>query len=278
MTRVLHRRAGLSPRGASAPHVGVVAKAGSGAEAPRGLKPALLLFLALGLGPAALAKDSCIECHAALAADLQKPALVFSKDVHSQHGFSCVDCHGGDRNADDPSGAMDPARGYKGKPARKTVPQLCARCHSDVALMRRYNPRERVDQYAEYQTSVHGKRIAEGDEAAVISVTQHKDTGGSRHQPHGVDGLAPPGGDHPQGQDALIVELPEMKKLVARAREAGDNETQTRKITTWAGHLWVYVEMECPLLKLCEDFVGSVMGQLMDGGDPKERRIICSVS
>ena len=69
-----------------------------------------------------------------------------------------------------------------------------------------------------------------------------------------------------------------LKKLVARAREAGDNETQTRKIETWGGHLWVYVEMECPLLKLCEDFVGSVMGQLLDGGDPKERRIICSVS
>jgi len=84
--------------------------------------------------------------------------------------------------------------------------------------------------------------------------------------------------DYPQGLDAIIVELPAMKKLVARAREAGDNETQTRKITTWAGHLWVYVEMECPLLKLCEDFVGSVMGQLLDGGDPKERRIICSVS
>ena len=84
--------------------------------------------------------------------------------------------------------------------------------------------------------------------------------------------------DQPQGQDALIVELPEMEKLVARATSAGDNETQTRKIETWGGHLWVYVEMECPLLKLCEDFVGCVMGQLMDGGDPKERRIICSVS
>jgi hypothetical protein len=131
------------------------------------------LCIALGLTPAALAKDSCIDCHSALADDLQKPALSFSKDVHSQHGFSCVDCHGGDRNADDPSGAMDPARGFKGKPARKTVPQLCARCHSDVGLMRRYNPRERVDQYAEYQTSVHGKRIAAGDEAAATCIDCH---------------------------------------------------------------------------------------------------------
>jgi hypothetical protein len=170
MTRALQRGAGFCPRGASAPPPGFQTVSRCGAQAPRGLKPALLLFLALSLGQA---KDSCVECHAALAADLQKPALLFSKDVHSQHGFSCVDCHGGDRNADDPSAAMDPARGFKGKPARRTVPQLCARCHSDIGLMRRYNPRERVDQYAEYQTSVHGKRIAEGDEAAATCIDCH---------------------------------------------------------------------------------------------------------
>lgn len=136
-----------------------------------------LFCFALGLVPAALAagpaKDSCVECHSALTDDLQKPALAFSKDVHSQHGFTCVDCHGGNRNADDPTAAMDPAHGFKGKPARKTIPQLCARCHSDVDLMRRYNPRERVDQYAEYQTSVHGKRIAAGDEAAATCIDCH---------------------------------------------------------------------------------------------------------
>ncbi|MGO9097039.1 MAG: cytochrome c3 family protein [Bryobacteraceae bacterium] len=136
-----------------------------------------LICLAVGLVPAALAagpaKDSCVECHSALADELQKPALAFAKDVHSQHGFSCVDCHGGDRGADDAEAAMSAARGFKGKPARKTVPQLCARCHSDVGLMRRYNPRERVDQYAEYQTSVHGKLIASGDEAAATCIDCH---------------------------------------------------------------------------------------------------------
>jgi hypothetical protein len=68
---------------------------------------------------------------------------------------------------------MDPAHGFKGKPPRKTIPQLCAHCHSDVGLMRRYNPRERVDQFAEYQTSTHGKLIASGDEAAATCIDCH---------------------------------------------------------------------------------------------------------
>ena len=135
------------------------------------------IWLALGLVPAGLAagppKDSCVECHAALADELQKPALAFATDIHSQHGFSCADCHGGDRGADDAEIAMSAAHGFKGKPARKMAPQLCARCHSDVGLMRRYNPRERVDQYAEYQTSVHGKLIASGDEAAATCIDCH---------------------------------------------------------------------------------------------------------
>jgi len=135
------------------------------------------IWLALSLIPAAPAagppKDSCVECHSALADELQKPALEYAKDVHSQHGFSCADCHGGDRASDDAEIAMSAAHGFKGKPARKTVPQLCARCHSDVGLMRRHNPRERVDQYALYQTSVHGKLIASGDEAAATCIDCH---------------------------------------------------------------------------------------------------------
>jgi hypothetical protein len=133
----------------------------------------LALFLALGLAPAALAKDSCIECHAVLAGDQQKPALAYANDIHHREGFSCADCHGGNPNTDDPTASMDRARGFKGKPSRKTIPQLCARCHSDVGLMRRYSPRERVDQYAEYQTSVHGKLIAAGDETAATCIDCH---------------------------------------------------------------------------------------------------------
>src|SRR6266540_7241295 len=33
---------------------------------------------------------------------------------------------------------------------------ICGRCHSDAQFMKRYNPALRVDQVAEYATSVHG--------------------------------------------------------------------------------------------------------------------------
>ncbi len=39
--------------------------------------------------------------------------------------------------------------------------------------MHRYAPQQRVDQYAQYQTSVHGKRIASGDTAAAVCMDCH---------------------------------------------------------------------------------------------------------
>ena len=65
---------------------------------------------------------------------------------------------------------MSAAHGFIGVPLRTAIPKLCARCHSDPDFMRRYNPRERVDQYAEYLTSVHGARASKQllDEAETI--------------------------------------------------------------------------------------------------------------
>jgi len=68
---------------------------------------------------------------------------------------------------------MSRARGYIGKPVRTAVPKLCARCHGDAALMHKYAPQQRVDQYAQYLTSVHGKRIAAGDSAAAVCTDCH---------------------------------------------------------------------------------------------------------
>ena len=70
--------------------------------------------------------------------------------------------------------------GIYGQPARTAVPKLCARCHSDAALMHKFGPQERVDQYAQYLTSVHGKRIAAGDTAAAVCTDCH-----------GVHGIGP---------------------------------------------------------------------------------------
>ena len=132
----------------------------------------LFLFTVMLLMPL-VAKDSCVECHSVMGGNLQAPATAFSSDIHQRAGFSCADCHGGDRNADDPTIAMGKAAGFRGKPARTAIPQLCAKCHSDATLMHRFQPQERVDQLAQYQTSVHGKRIAARDDAAAVCIDCH---------------------------------------------------------------------------------------------------------
>ncbi len=56
---------------------------------------------------------------------------------------------------------MSPDAGYIGVPAKTEIPALCASCHADVALMRQYDLP--TDQYAKYNESIHGIRLAEGD-------------------------------------------------------------------------------------------------------------------
>jgi predicted CXXCH cytochrome family protein len=136
------------------------------------MKSTLIALLAAA-ALAAAGKDSCVECHSALEGPLQAPATAFQKDIHGHHGFSCADCHGGDRTADDPEASMNRAKGFQGKIARTAVPRLCARCHSDANLMHRFKPQQRVDQLAQYQTSVHGQRLAKGDTAVANCVDCH---------------------------------------------------------------------------------------------------------
>jgi predicted CXXCH cytochrome family protein len=129
-------------------------------------------LLLLILSPLA-AKDSCIDCHSNMDGTLKAPVTAYTNDIHARHGFSCADCHGGDRNADDPEAAMSRAKGFQGHIARTAVPALCAHCHSDAALMHRFKPQQRVDQLALYLTSVHGKRLAAGDAAVANCVDCH---------------------------------------------------------------------------------------------------------
>lgn len=88
----------------------------------------------------------------------QSPEAAFKNDVHSHRGFTCADCHGA-------AGA--------GKIPRTAVPKLCARCHSDANLIHRYRPQQRVDQLAQYETSVHGKRLAAGDANVATCIDCH---------------------------------------------------------------------------------------------------------
>ena len=119
------------------------------------------------------AKDTCLECHQGLEGNLQQPAKKFADDVHRRAGFRCVDCHGGDASLEDPHASMSRARGFTGKVARTAVPRLCARCHSDANLIHKFKPQQRVDQFAQYQTSVHGKRLATGDAKVANCIDCH---------------------------------------------------------------------------------------------------------
>jgi predicted CXXCH cytochrome family protein len=121
------------------------------------------------------AATGCLTCHTsqqsgALAAPARDFALT---DVHRERGFTCVDCHGGDPAATDKAAAKAPSTGYRGKPTGMQVIAVCARCHSDAALMRKYAPKQRVDQATEYATSVHGQQLLKGDTKVATCVSCH---------------------------------------------------------------------------------------------------------
>lgn len=117
------------------------------------------------------AADKCAACHLEVGdARLEKPVKLFAGDIHKAKGFGCVACHGGDARAEGPE-AMDPAKGYIGKPDHQQTVQVCGRCHSDARFMKQYNPSLRVDQVAEYATSVHGRRLRELNDPKVAVCT-----------------------------------------------------------------------------------------------------------
>jgi predicted CXXCH cytochrome family protein len=118
--------------------------------------------------------ESCATCHLETGDErLVKPVKDFAGDIHAAKGFGCVACHGGDAKEAGME-AMDPAKGYIGKPERQQVAPVCGRCHSDARFMKQYNPSLRVDQVVEYATSVHGRRLRElGDPKVATCVGCH---------------------------------------------------------------------------------------------------------
>jgi hypothetical protein len=118
------------------------------------------------------AQNTCLDCHSTLDPPLQVTAEQFAQDIHSQKGLTCASCHGGDTTKADMD-AMSKRAGFRGKIERKDVPELCGRCHSDGAFMRKYNPSLRTDQLAQYKSSVHGKRLALGDIKVAVCTDCH---------------------------------------------------------------------------------------------------------
>ncbi len=112
--------------------------------------------------------DQCFSCHNRLGGRLGAPAKEHFRSVHREAGIGCVTCHGGNPSLPDEKG-MDPRYGFGGKPATKDIPRFCARCHSDISMMRQYNLR--TDQFAEYRTSQHGRLLFEKNDTRVAVCT-----------------------------------------------------------------------------------------------------------
>ncbi|MDR7522265.1 MAG: cytochrome c3 family protein [Armatimonadota bacterium] len=122
--------------------------------------------------PPAAPADSCTGCHRTLGGRLAAPTQAIADDIHVRRGFSCAACHGGDPQAPGME-AMDPRKGFVGKPGRQRLPALCGRCHADPAFMRRYNPATPTDEVARFLTSVHGQRLVKGDVKVATCTSCH---------------------------------------------------------------------------------------------------------
>ncbi|MGI9103561.1 MAG: cytochrome c3 family protein [Terriglobales bacterium] len=138
---------------------------------------AVAIWLAVALfairahaAPPPAAQSTCLDCHSALDGNLKITSEQYAQDIHSAKGLTCAGCHGGDPTSMD---AMDKKKGFKGHIDRKMVPELCAKCHADGSYMRQYNPKLRTDQFAQYKTSVHGKRLATGDTKVAVCIDCH---------------------------------------------------------------------------------------------------------
>jgi cytochrome c3-like protein/cytochrome c554/c'-like protein len=118
-------------------------------------------------------QNTCLDCHSALEGNLQVTADKWATDIHKVKGFGCIDCHGGDPTQMDDKLAMNRSKGFLGAPKGLAIVQMCGKCHSDAAFMKKYNPAERVDQVSEYFSSVHGKRLKDGDINVATCVSCH---------------------------------------------------------------------------------------------------------
>ena len=112
--------------------------------------------------PASAASGRCGVCH-------PSERVLFEKSRHAAEAVHCTSCHGGDDRSLDAHVAH--TGGFRGRPARQQIPALCASCHANQERMRAYNLP--VDQYALYQTSGHGRRLAQGDTRVAVCSDCH---------------------------------------------------------------------------------------------------------
>lgn len=121
----------------------------------------LLIGALLSLAAPLRAVDLCKTCHSQVEVE-------FRASAHYEE-FTCATCHGGDPKAIEVAQAH--GRGFRGKLARAQVPAFCAECHGDYERMRPYGLA--ADQYVLYQTSEHGRALAQGDARVAVCTDCH---------------------------------------------------------------------------------------------------------
>ncbi|MCK6480516.1 MAG: cytochrome c3 family protein [Planctomycetaceae bacterium] len=137
------------------------------------LLPAILLLLA----GAARAGDSCVPCHEGLQDPrLSAPVKASASDIHFRRGLNCSSCHAGDGTASRKEDAHSAAKGFR-VPRGAAAVESCAKCHSDAAFMKNFDPAARTDQEAQYRGSHHGQKLAAGDDKAATCVSCHGNHG-----------------------------------------------------------------------------------------------------
>lgn len=87
-------------------------------------------------------QSSCIRCHSQQRFLVTHPRLYhyflnWKDSIHAQEGVSCVDCHGGNPQANDMrhahAGRTKGHRSVMSAVNYKNIPATCAKCHSEVA-------------------------------------------------------------------------------------------------------------------------------------------------
>ena len=119
------------------------------------------------------ATNTCLTCHSGLGGGLSTPTKPFSEDIHAEKGLTCASCHGGDPTSMDMQVAMNPAKGFRGRPSRRQIPSFCGRCHSDATYMHNFNPSVRTYHVAQYRTSQHGQLLRQGDQQVATCIDCH---------------------------------------------------------------------------------------------------------
>jgi hypothetical protein len=127
-----------------------------------------LLMQCQGLGwaqtPQMPENNSCLLCHADMQEDMKG-------SIHAQQGISCDRCHGGDPAQPTKELAKAPGTGYIGSPNKQQIAEMCGTCHANVEVMNFYGIR--TDQLAQYKTSMHGKKLFEGDTNVAVCSDCH---------------------------------------------------------------------------------------------------------